>query len=319
MVIVGGATRLTDSGLSITEWKPILGALPPLGQADWLEAFEKYKQIPEYQVVNRGMQLDEFKFIFWWEWSHRFLGRFIGLAFFLPMLAFWLTGRLESRLRAPLAGLFVLGGLQGLMGWYMVMSGLAERVDVSQYRLAAHLTLAAFILAGLIWVMLDIGQRRASRIKFGPLALVALIVLQIFAGALVAGLDAGLTYNTWPLMDGDFIPDGLFSETPGWRNLFENILTVQFQHRMLAYLVLIAVIDEARKSIRRGPEAAKNPAWVMVAIVIVQVVLGIATLLAVVPLSLALMHQAGAFLLLAAAIWHLHSSAAPERRASPGA
>ena len=206
MVIVGGATRLTDSGLSITEWKPILGALPPLNQADWLEAFEKYKQIPEYQVINRGMELGEFKFIFWWEWSHRFLGRFIGLAFFVPMLAFWLTGRLESRLRAPLAGLFILGGLQGLMGWYMVMSGLAERVDVSQYRLAAHLTLAAFIFAGLIWVTLDISQRRTGRVKFGPLALIVLIVLQIFAGALVAGLDAGLTYNTWPLMDGDFIP-----------------------------------------------------------------------------------------------------------------
>lgn len=314
MVIVGGATRLTDSGLSITEWKPIIGALPPLSHADWLEAFEKYKQIPEYQVVNRGMALSGFKFIFWWEWGHRFLGRFIGLAFFVPMLAFWLTGRLENRLKAPLAGLFVLGGLQGLMGWYMVMSGLADRVDVSQYRLAAHLTLAALIFAGLIWMALDIGKRPTGRIGVGPSALAALIGLQIFSGALVAGLDAGLTYNTWPLMDGDFIPDGLFSETPAWRNLFENILTVQFQHRMLAYLVAIAVIDEARKSILRGPEAAELPAWTLILIVAVQVALGIATLVTVVPLSLALMHQAGAFLLLAAAIWHLHSAAAPERR-----
>lgn len=314
MVIVGGATRLTDSGLSITEWKPILGALPPLSQADWLEAFEKYKLIPEYQTVNRGMALSEFKFIFWWEWSHRFLGRFIGVAFFVPMLAFWLTGRLESRLRAPLAGLFVLGGLQGLMGWYMVMSGLVDRVDVSQYRLAAHLTLAALILAGLIWVMLSITRRHTGPMSIGPIALLILIGVQIFAGALVAGLNAGLTYNTWPLMDGDFIPAGLLSETPAWRNLFENILTVQFQHRMLAYLVVIAVIDEARKSIIRGPAAARWPAWAMVAIVIVQVVLGIATLLAVVPLSLALMHQAGAFLLLTIAVWHLHSAAGPERR-----
>ncbi len=314
MVIVGGATRLTDSGLSITEWQPIVGAIPPLSHADWLEAFEKYKQIPEYQIVNRGMSLDEFKFIFWWEWGHRFLGRFIGLAFFVPMLVFWATGRLEPRLRLPAVGLFVLGGLQGFMGWYMVKSGLADRVDVSQYRLAAHLTLAAVIFAGLIWVALGVKSRRTSRVRIGPLLLVLLIGLQIFAGALVAGLDAGLTYNTWPLMDGDFIPDGLFSEAPVWINLFENILTVQFQHRMLAYLVVIAVIDEARKSIRRGPPAAEMPAWTMVLTVIVQVAIGIATLIAVVPLSLALMHQAGAFLLLAAAVWHLHSAAAPERR-----
>lgn len=314
MVIVGGATRLTDSGLSITEWQPIVGAIPPLSHADWLVAFEKYKQIPEYQIVNRGMALEEFKFIFWWEWGHRFLGRFIGLAFFVPALVFWLTGRLEARLRAPVAGLFILGGLQGLMGWYMVMSGLADNVDVSQYRLAAHLTLAAIIFAGLIWVALSVYERRTAGLRIGCVVLVLFVGLQIFAGALVAGLDAGMAYNTWPLMDGELIPEGMLSETPIWTNLFENILTVQFQHRVLAYLLIIAVIDEARKSIRLDHSAAEMPAWVMILIVLFQVALGIATLLTLVPLSLALMHQAGAFLLLAAAVWHLHSAAVPEQR-----
>ena len=314
MVIVGGATRLTDSGLSITEWQPIVGAIPPLGQADWLEAFEKYKQIPEYQSVNRGMSLDEFKFIFWWEWGHRFLGRLIGLAFFFPFMFFWLTGRLEKSLLPSLIALFVLGGLQGAMGWYMVMSGLVDRVDVSQYRLAAHLTLAAVIFAGLIWVALGIGKPARGALRLGPAALIVLILLQIAAGGLVAGLDAGLAYNTWPLMDDAIVPDGMLSMSPWWVNLFENVITVQFQHRMIAYLVVIAVIDEARKTILRHT-GAEMPAWSMVLTVIIQVALGIMTLLAFVPLTLALLHQGGAFVLLAAAIWHLHSSMAPTRPA----
>ncbi len=314
MVLLGGATRLTDAGLSITTWQPIVGALPPLSEADWRQAFEHYKQTPEYQLINRGMSLGQFKYIFWWEWAHRFFGRFIGLAFLVPMMAFWLTGRLERGLPAKLAGLFILGGLQGALGWYMVKSGLIDRVDVSQHRLAAHLTLAAVIFAALIWVALSIGPRHRGKLRLGALALVVLICLQIAAGGLVAGLDAGMAYNTWPLIDGSFVPDGLFTMSPAWVNLFENVLTVQFQHRMLAYLVAIAVIDEARKSIRRGFEAAETPAWIMVLAVTLQIALGIVALLAQVPLSLALMHQAGAFLLLAAAVWHLHCAAVPARR-----
>ena len=305
MVIVGGATRLTDSGLSITEWKPIVGAIPPLSMADWQDAFEKYRQIPEYQLINRGMSLDEFKFIFWWEWGHRFLGRFIGLAFLLPMLYFWFTGRLESSLRPKLIGLFILGGLQGAMGWYMVMSGLADRVDVSQYRLAAHLTLAAVIFAALIWVALGIGEDRKSATRIGPLVLILLIMIQIAAGGLVAGLDAGMAFNTWPLMEGAFIPEGLFDLSPGWINLFENLLTVQFQHRMLAYLVAIAVADEAIRSIRNHGRT-ELPGWMLLLTALVQIALGVMTLLAMVPLSLALLHQGGAFVLLAAAVWNLH-------------
>jgi cytochrome c oxidase assembly protein subunit 15 len=305
MVVVGGATRLTDSGLSITEWKPILGAIPPLSDADWQDAFAKYREIPEYQLVNRGMSLDEFKFIFWWEWGHRFLGRFIGIAFALPMIFFWVTGRLERSLRPKLIALFVLGGLQGAMGWFMVMSGLVERVDVSQYRLAAHLSLAAVIFAALIWVALGIGAERKRANRIGPLALILLIFVQIAAGGLVAGLDAGMSYNTWPLMDGDFIPEGLFDQSPLWTNFFENLITVQFQHRMLAYLVAIAVADEAIRSLRHD-ELTRPAGWALVLTTIVQIVLGIATLLAIVPLSLALLHQVGAFVLLAAAVWNLH-------------
>ena len=248
MVIVGGATRLTDSGLSITEWQPLLGAIPPLTEADWLAAFEKYQQIPEYQLINKGMTLEDFKFIYWWEWAHRFLGRIIGLAFFLPFAVFALTGRLSRGTAWRCGVLFVLGGLQGALGWYMVSSGLVDRVDVSQYRLAAHLTLATVIFAAILWVAIGLGgKRHAPRhgMEWAALALVALILLQVAAGGFVAGLDAGMGYNTWPLMDGALVPPGLMVMEPGWRNLFENAMTVQFNHRILAYVIALAAVAYA--------------------------------------------------------------------------
>lgn len=309
MVIVGGATRLTDSGLSITEWKPLLGAIPPLGDADWADAFEKYKQIPEYHTVNKGMSLAEFKFIYWWEWSHRFLGRFIGVVFGVPLVFFWLTGRLERALRPKLLGLFILGGLQGGLGWFMVKSGLVARVDVSQYRLAAHLLLASLIFAAIIWVALGIGheKRHPIRVAYGKtvLVLIGAIFLQIMLGGFVAGLDAGMGYNTWPLMDGAIIPDGLGAMSPWWKNLFENALTVQFDHRVVGYLVLLLVFINAGRQMA-GECNAGSTALAVLIVALVQLMLGIITLLSHVPLHLGLAHQGGALVLLAVTIWHLH-------------
>jgi cytochrome c oxidase assembly protein subunit 15 len=314
MVIVGGATRLTDSGLSITEWRPLLGIVPPLSQADWLEVFEKYKLIPEYSVVNQGMTLAEFKFIFWWEWAHRLLGRIIGAAFLLPFLFFALTGRLARQYWPRFVGLFIVGGLQGALGWYMVASGLVDRVDVSQYRLAAHLTLAALIFAAILWVAFGFsGKRRkpAAGREAWALAIVALILLQVAAGGFVAGLDAGMGYNTWPLMEGKLVPDGLLALQPAWRNFFENAMTVQFDHRVLAYA--IAVVVALHAYIVRN-----TAALLLLAAILLQTGLGIWTLLAQVPLGLGLIHQGGALIVLAAALWNLHAmlirAPVPDRR-----
>lgn len=303
MVIVGGATRLTDSGLSITEWRPLLGAIPPLNEADWLAAFEKYKLIPEYQIQNRGMELGEFKFIYWWEWAHRFLGRFIGVAFAVPLIYFMLARKIEPRLWPRLLVLFVLGGAQGALGWYMVASGLVDRVDVSQYRLAAHLTLAALIFAAILWVAKGVGTRRyypLSADDWSALSLVTLIFLQIAAGGFVAGLDAGQGYGTWPKMDGQWIPEGLMAMAPSWVNVFENAMTVQFDHRILAYVILLATVVHAWRSFTLS-------AMVLAYAVFAQACLGILTLLLHVQLAVALVHQAGAMIVLAAAVWNLHS------------
>lgn len=303
MVIVGGATRLTDSGLSITEWRPLLGAIPPLNEADWLAAFEKYKLIPEYQIQNRGMALSEFKFIYWWEWAHRFLGRFIGVAFALPLIYFTLTRRIERMLWPKLIALFILGGAQGALGWYMVSSGLVDRIDVSQYRLAAHLTLAALIFAAIIWVAKGVGRKRQYPSSSGDwfaILLVALILLQIAAGGFVAGLDAGQGYATWPKMDGQWIPTGLWIVVPSWKNIFENAMTVQFNHRALAYVVLLATIIHLWRSFT-------VPAMILVYAVFAQACLGILTLLLHVPLAAALAHQAGAMIVLALAVWNIHA------------
>jgi cytochrome c oxidase assembly protein subunit 15 len=311
MVIVGGATRLTESGLSITEWKPVTGTLPPLSEADWQSEFAKYRTIPQFQL-NRGMTLAEFKTIYWWEWAHRFLGRFIGVAFLLPFLFFLWRGWVEPGLRARLWIIFGLGALQGAIGWWMVASGLAGRVDVSQYRLATHLTLACVIYAAIVWT----ARRLAScaeamqvppRLRIGAHVLLWFVLVQIYLGALVAGLDAGLIYDTWPLIDGHFVPPTreLFPDEPWWHNMFENRLTVQFNHRMAAYLLWLAAMlhaVDAARSLRRHP-VALGAAALAVAVTL-QAVLGILTLLYQVPISLALAHQGLALIVLTIAVAH---------------
>lgn len=314
MIIVGGATRLTDSGLSITEWKPILGAIPPLSDADWQAAFEKYRQIPEYHLVNKGMSLEDFKFIFWWEWGHRFLGRIIGLAFALPLLAFWATGRLRAGLPIKLASVLALGALQGAIGWYMVSSGLSERVDVSQYRLALHLSVAMAIFALTVWLALD--ERRArvggsdatatDGVRRFAGVLLVLIAVQIVLGAFVAGLRAGLVYNTWPSMNGAFVPSGYWIETHGLLSLFDSHAAVQFNHRMAAYVVLAAALYHAWVLLRGGATGvARKSGLMLAAAILAQAVFGILTLLFHVPLSLGLVHQGGAAIVLGIAVWHL--------------
>jgi len=295
MVVVGGLTRLTDSGLSITEWKPISGIIPPLSAADWLAEFENYKRIPQYQVLNQGMTLPQFQYIFWWEWGHRFLGRVIGFVFAVPFLVFLVQRRFSWSLAAPLAGLFVLGGLQGALGWWMVSSGLTELTSVSQYRLAAHLSAALLLFLALIWVARRLGPapaRADGTDRGGAAILLALVFLQIVAGAFVAGLDAGMGYNTWPLMDGALVPPGLGVMDPWWKNLFENALTVQFIHRTIAYVLVLYV--GVLWVWRRGAGG-----WLprIALLVVLQAALGIATLVLAVPLPLAIGHQALAFML----------------------
>jgi cytochrome c oxidase assembly protein subunit 15 len=321
MVGVGGATRLTGSGLSITEWQPIMGAVPPLSDAEWQDAFAKYKAIPQYQRVNKGMSLGEFKEIFWWEWSHRLLGRLIGVVFAVPLVWFWWRGALSAALGWRLLGLFALGGLQGFVGWYMVQSGLVERVSVSQYRLALHLGLAFAIFALLLWIALDTGQSQSRRITLDTVPsrqrrladwLLALVFVQVFLGALVAGLKAGLTYNTWPLMDGMLVPDGLFSMSPWYVNPFENITMVQFDHRVMAYvLVGLAAWHAIALARTADDERVVRSAWLLLLAMVAQAALGIWTLLSVVPLHLGIAHQTGAVIVLAIAVWHRHRMVRP--------
>jgi heme a synthase len=313
MVLVGGATRLTESGLSITEWKPVMGVMPPLSQNAWQAEFEKYQALPQYREMNRGMTLDAFKTIYWWEWTHRLLGRVIGVAFLLPFLFFLWRGWVAPSMRPRLWFIFGLGALQGAVGWWMVASGLAERVEVSQYRLATHLLLACLIYVAIIFTAQRMHERAPPpqpvpvRIRAGAIALLVVVLGQIYLGALVAGLRAGYAYNTWPLIDGALVPDAarLFFDTPLWRNFFENVLTVQFDHRMLAYAIfviaLLHAIDVARAVKDRG---VRIGAVVLFAVSVLQMALGIATLLWVVPLSLALLHQAMAMLVLTAATVH---------------
>ena len=318
MVAVGGATRLTDSGLSITEWKPILGAVPPITAQDWQVAFEKYKQIPEYLEVNAGMSLAAFKFIYWWEWGHRFLGRFIGLAYALPLFYFLWAGHIPPRARAALLAILGLGALQGFIGWYMVQSGLTERVDVSHYRLAMHLTLAFVILAALVWMAMALrprtqhlsAQSTDRRALARSVVLCALLLLQVILGAFVAGTKAGLTYNTWPLMDGDWVPPGLWQMTPWFMNFLENTTTIQFTHRALAYVVIAWAIVHAVLSSRSNHKGIKSGAWVLVALFVAQAGLGIWTLLAVdgrIPIGLGVAHQTGAAIVLAYAVYHIQT------------
>jgi cytochrome c oxidase assembly protein subunit 15 len=310
-VIVGGATRLTESGLSIVEWKPVTGVVPPLDEQAWQVEFDKYKAIPQYRERNAGMSLHEFKLIYWWEWTHRALARLVGAAFLLPLLWFLWRGDLEPALRLRLWTIFGLGAALGVVGWWMVASGLADRVSVSQYRLAFHLTLACAIFAAILWTAQGLVPRTPiaapMRLRAGALALLVLVLVQIYLGALVSGLRAGLIYNTWPLIDGGLVPESvrLFFQTPLWRNFFENTLTVQFDHRMVAYaLWLVAVLHavDVARTVRGG--AALTGALALACAVTVQAALGIATLIHQAPLALALLHQATAIVVLAVAVVH---------------
>jgi cytochrome c oxidase assembly protein subunit 15 len=309
MVLVGGVTRLTESGLSIVEWKPVTGALPPLTEAQWIQAFDAYKTIPQYHALNAGMTLAAFKTIFWWEWSHRLLGRAIGAVYLLPFFWFLWRGGLSAELKRRLWLIFALGALQGGVGWWMVASGLSERVEVSQYRLATHLVLALLIFAAVVWTLRRLAERPpiagAARLKITSVALVVLTFVQLYLGALVAGLRAGLVYNTWPDIDGSFIPSAarLWFETPWWRNLFDNMLTVQFEHRMTAYALLALAAFHAFDVLRsRGGTAAVNGALWLLAAIVLQATLGILTLLNQVPIALALAHQAAAIAVLTLAV-----------------
>ncbi len=313
MVLVGGATRLTESGLSITEWKVVTGVLPPLNEAAWLVEFEKYKQIPQYAQLFPNMEMSQFKTIFFWEWGHRILGRVIGLAFALPLAVFWLRGMVPAGLKLKLVGLLALGGLQGAVGWWMVKSGLTGRVEVAQERLAVHLLLASITLTCLIWLAVGLkpkaaeAVRAASRLKATAIALVVLTLAQIGLGGLVAGLRAGYTYNTWPLMDGHFIPplENLGRLSPFWANLLDNVTTVQFNHRMTAYALFALALWHAFDALRNaaGTAAAKR-AIVVAGLVACQAVIGIVTLVLVVPLHVALTHQGFAMVVLAMAVVH---------------
>jgi cytochrome c oxidase assembly protein subunit 15 len=310
MVLVGGLTRLTDSGLSITEWRPVTGALPPLSLADWMSEFDKYKAIPEYQLINKDFSLEEFKYIYWWEWGHRQLGRVIGLVFFIPFMFFLLRGFIAKQNILPLTGIFFLGGLQGFMGWYMVQSGLTDRVDVSQYRLAMHLGLALIIFCLVFWQALRLLQpaqfiaRTSKQIYFGYF-LIFMVFMQSLLGALVAGLNAGKTYTDWPYMNGDLIPSGLVDMQPTINNFFENHLTVQFDHRIGAYLLLILVILHFWLQFKHNAPTRLTAGILMLG-VFGQAILGIITLMQAVPMHLGALHQLCAVFVLALTVYHVY-------------
>jgi len=310
MVVVGGITRLTESGLSITEWRPVTGAIPPLTHDDWLRAFEMYQQTPEYRQINgpAGMGLEQFKSIYWWEYVHRLLGRLIGLVFALPLLWFWARREIPSGYAWKLAGLFLLGGLQGALGWYMVASGLAQRTDVSHLRLSAHLLLALVIMGALIWVALDLrrlartGDDRPARLTGLSVAVLAVLALQVLLGAWVAGLNAGQVSNTWPLMEGRFFPLGVdWSHGILWAAANDPFL-VHFLHRWWAWAVVVALVVLARQ-VRRPVRAASIAIHSAFG---TQILLGIATVIEGVPLLLAALHQAVGALVVATAVWGAH-------------
>lgn len=308
MVVVGGATRLTESGLSITHWSPISGAIPPLSQADWQHEFTLYQQTDEYRLEHAWMRLADFKQIFWWEWGHRLLGRLIGLVYALPLFWFLQRGRLPKRLVPRFWAMLALGGLQGAIGWWMVASGLSGRTDVSHYRLAVHLLMALAIFSLVLWTALDLRPGRCGtdkRLKAAGLLTLALLPLQIGLGAFVAGLNAGFAFNTWPLMGDRFVPDGLWSMAPVWLNAFENPVTVQFLHRCTAYALFAAGLWACACAWRAGFRARASA---LAAALTGQVALGVATLVSGVPVWLGVAHQAGAVLLLAAALWVAHAA-----------
>ncbi len=305
MVMVGGATRLTESGLSITQWKPVTGVLPPLNLAEWQAEFDRYKQIPQYAQMNPDMTLDGFKTIFWWEWSHRLLARILGLIYIAPALYFWATGRLKGRIGARVGLATALLALEPIVGWWMVSSGLSARTEVAQQRLAIHLLIAAATFGTLIYAAVGLRSRTPQKGARGfawPAHLLAgLILLQLGLGALVAGLRAGLIYNTWPLMDGRWIPKGLFATEPAIRAIWDDVTTAQFDHRMVAYLVVLFALALAAAAARVGGALARR-AFVVAGAALLQAALGIVTLVYVVPLHAALAHQAFALILFGLAV-----------------
>jgi cytochrome c oxidase assembly protein subunit 15 len=344
MITVGGLTRITGSGLSITEWDPVVGVLPPLNDAQWHEAFAKYQRIPQYIHENAGMGLAAFKGIFWWEWAHRLLGRLLGVLFLVPFLWFAWTGAIRRTEWPRMVVLFALGGLQGFVGWWMVQSGLETRVSVSQYRLAIHLGVALILLVAIVWTALEYirlpspprrwgrgqgeGVATAELVaappspqpspplrggEGGALVIAALIYIQMLLGALVAGLHAGLLYNTWPSMDGRLMPEDAFAQRPWWINFFENPGTAQFDHRIGAYLVAVSVFALWWRERGRLQGLARVSGNALLHLTLFQVALGIATLLLQAPEMLAAAHQLTAALLLCTAVWHLFETA-PERQ-----
>lgn len=312
MVVIGGITRLTESGLSMVEWRPLLGWLPPLSEEQWTRVFALYQNSPQYLQVNTWMGLEEFQRIFWWEYIHRLWGRLIGLAFVLPFAWFLIRGKVRRDLRLRLVILLLLGGAQGAVGWWMVKSGLVDDPAVSQYRLTLHLGLAFVILGALLWTAFDLTLRsaapRAPRALYGH-AVLALVCISVtvLAGALVAGLDAGLIYNTFPLMDGDIVPEDYAHLSPFWLNVTENPAAVQFHHRVAAMVSVLVVFALLMHVIRSDLSAQRRlPVHLLAGLVLIQVALGITTLLFVVPLDLAAAHQGGAVALFAAAVWVTH-------------
>lgn len=316
MVVLGGVTRLTGSGLSMVTWEPIMGAVPPLNETQWEETFQSYQQFPEFQYKNSTMSLEEFKGIFWFEYMHRLLGRLIGVIFFVPMLYFVARGHVSRRLKPKLIAIFALGGLQGLLGWYMVKSGLVNDPHVSQYRLTAHLGTAFIIYAFIFWTAMDLLFPRSKpgalvtdhHLGCFSLAITILVFVTVLAGGFVAGLKAGFIYNTFPLMGDRWIPEGVLALEPAWRNFFDNAVTVQFDHRLLATLVFVAILSFwliARRATL--PDHARVGIHLLLAAMVLQITLGISTLVLEVPVPLAATHQAGALILFTTALFVSHA------------
>lgn len=316
MILLGGVTRLTHSGLSMVEWKPLMGIIPPLSETDWQATFAKYQQFPEYQQVNVAMDLEGFKSIFLFEYAHRVLGRLIGVIFLVPFLIFWWRRQITPALTPKLITLFLLGGLQGLLGWYMVKSGLVDVPQVSQYRLTAHLGLAVIIYSYMLWVALDLLYTKTAvpvsvsvGLRRTAFSVSGLLFLMILSGGLVAGTRAGFAYNTFPLMGDSFFPMGLYGTEPVWRAAFEDITTVQFNHRMFAYLLCVLIGTFVWRGLKNRAlqGRVRKGFWLLGLALVIQVSLGISTLLLLVPVSLAAAHQLGAMVLLTCSLYVSHS------------
>lgn len=319
MILLGGVTRLTNSGLSMVEWRPLVGIVPPLSEQAWLDVFAKYKQFPEYQKINAGMSLDAFKTIFMYEYLHRVLGRVIGMLFFFPFVFFALKKRIRPGLMPKLIVLFFLGASQGLLGWYMVKSGLVNDPRVSQYRLTAHLGVAVLIYVAMLWVVFDLLLSRKDSAAKSPqpyagysIVLLGLIFLMILSGGLVAGTDAGFAYNTWPLMGNSFVPAALYAGTPAWLDAFEDITTIQFNHRMFAYGLFVLITSFALAVYTRGsPGRARVGVLLLVVALLVQITLGISTLLLHMAVPVAAAHQSGAMVVITAMLFVCHALVRP--------